>query len=65
MKLATKLNDEIKEIQDMSMDKVLLKNKSLLKINECITLEVIKRGHNTGTVKKMLHVPTLQLICVR
>lgn len=38
---------------------------SLIKITDCITLEVIKRGHNTGTIKKMLHVPTLKLICVR
>jgi serine/threonine protein kinase len=36
-----------------------------LRISECITLDVIKRGHNTGTIKKMLHVPTLQLLCVR
>lgn len=37
----------------------------LIKISECITLDVIKRGHNTGTIKKMLHVPTLTLMCVR
>jgi len=36
-----------------------------IRISECITLDVIKRGHNTGTIKKMLHVPTLQLFCVR
>ena len=29
------------------------------KISDCITLKVIKRGHNTGTLKKMLHVPNL------
>jgi hypothetical protein len=32
---------------------------SQFKISDCITLEVIKRGHNTGTLKKMLHVPSL------
>lgn len=37
----------------------------MVRISECITLDVIKRGHNTGTIKKMLHVPTLQLVCVR
>lgn len=36
-----------------------------MRVNDCITLEVIKRGHNTGTIKKMLHVPTLQLVTVR
>ena len=36
-----------------------------MRVNDCITLEVIKRGHNTGTIKKMLHVPALQLVTVR
>jgi hypothetical protein len=36
-----------------------------IRINECITLDIIKRGHVTGTIKKMLHVPTLKLVCVR
>jgi len=36
-----------------------------IRINECITLDVIKRGHVTGTIKKMLHVPSLTLVCVR
>ena len=36
-----------------------------MRVNDCITLEVIKRGHNTGTIKKMLHVPTLKLVTVR
>jgi hypothetical protein len=38
---------------------------SVFRISDCITLEVIKRGHNTGTLKKMLHVPSFQLVCVR
>lgn len=40
-------------------------NSFALRISDCITLEVIKRGHNTGTLKKMLHVPSLTLVCVR
>ena len=40
-------------------------NNPFFKISECITLDVVKRGHNTGTIKKMLHVPTLKLMCVR
>jgi hypothetical protein len=38
---------------------------AVFRISDCITLEVIKRGHNTGTLKKMLHVPSFQLVCVR
>lgn len=41
------------------------KQQNALRITDCITLEVIKHRHNTGTVKKMLHVPTLKLICAR
>jgi len=38
---------------------------SSIKISDCITLEILKRGHHTGTIKKMLHVPTLKLFCIR
>jgi hypothetical protein len=55
--------------KDLSMNKYkafsIKQVASSIKITDCITLEVIKRGHNTGTIKKMLHVPTLKLVCVR
>lgn len=63
-----KINEDLKEMNDISIDKLKNQFKPVnnnIKINECITLEVIKRGHHTGTIKKMLHVPTLKLICVR
>lgn len=55
-------------MNDISMDKLKYQFKftnNPMRISECITLEVIKRGHHTGTIKKMLHVPTLKVICVR
>ncbi len=61
--MANKFSEEIKEMQDMSVDR--LRNRGGPKISECVTLEILKRSHNTGTVKKMLHVPTLTLVCIR
>jgi hypothetical protein len=59
-------------MNDLSIDKLKSQFKfgvtdkgNTMRVNECITLEVIKRGHHTGTVKKMLHVPQLKVICVR
>jgi hypothetical protein len=58
-------------MNDLSIDKLKSQFKFgsdknvMMRVSECITLEVIKRGHHTGTVKKMLHVPTLKVICVR
>jgi hypothetical protein len=55
-------------MNDLSIDKLKNQfkfNSNPMRVNECITLEVIKRGHHTGTIKKMLHVPTLKVICVR
>lgn len=66
-----KISKEFKEAESLEP---IRKNKPLslkkssnpqIRINECITLDVIKRGHVTGTIKKMLHVPTLKLVCVR
>lgn len=55
--------DPIRKSKPLSLKKP--SSAPLIKISECITLDVIKRGHNTGTIKKMLHVPTLKLMCVR
>ena len=59
-------------MNDLSIDKLksqfkfgVMDKGNTMRVNECITLEVIKRGHHTGTVKKMLHVPHLKVICVR
>lgn len=59
-------------MNDLSIDKIKNQLKfgssggqNVMRVSECITLELIKRGHHTGTVKKMLHVPTLKVICVR
>lgn len=57
-RMVDKAMEDIKQNHEMSV-------KSGPKISECITLDVIKRGHNTGIIKKMLHVPTLTLVCVR
>ena len=65
MKIASKFNQGLKDIPDISIDRFKYKLGADIKINECITLEVIKRGHRTGTVKKMLHAPSMKVICVR
>lgn len=64
--MVTKLGEDFKinEIEDMSVDR-FRNGRAGFRGSECITLEVVKRGHNTGTIKKMLHVPTLTLVCVR
>jgi len=36
-----------------------------LKSNEMITLNVIRSSHETGTVKKVLHAPTMRLFAVK
>ncbi len=54
--------DPVRKSKPLSLKKP---SSPLIKISECITLDVIKRGHNTGTIKKMLHVPTFSLMCVR
>ena len=54
--------DPVRKSKPLSLKKP---NAPFFKISECITLDVVKRGHNTGTIKKMLHVPTLKLMCVR
>jgi hypothetical protein len=36
-----------------------------LKSNEMITLSVIRSSHETGTVKKVLHAPTMRLFAVK
>lgn len=68
LKIKNKFSEQLQQ-RDISLNKYkTLSTKvsgSLVKIQDCITLEVIKRGHNTGTLKKMLHVPSLQLLCVR
>ena len=55
--------------RDLSLNKYkVLSNKQpspSIKLNQCITLAVLKRGRHTGTVKKILHVPTLRVLCVR
>jgi hypothetical protein len=57
-------------MNDLSIDKLKNQfkfntNQNNMRVNECITLDVIKRGHHTGTIKKMLHVTSLKVICVR
>lgn len=68
LKIKSKFSEQIQQ-KDLSLNKYKTfstkQPSSLIKITDCITLQVIKRGHNTGTIKKMLHVPTLKLFCVR
>jgi hypothetical protein len=45
--------------------KTLSTKQPSLRITDCITLEVIKHRHLTGTVKKMLHAPSLRLLSAR
>lgn len=66
MIIANKFTEDLN--QDLSLEKFKIPPRfshQNLKLNECVTLEVVKRGHNTGTVKKMLHVPSMRLACVR
>jgi len=50
------------------LDRSIHKNKALstkgpsLKMTDCITLEILKHRHNTGTLKKLLYVPKLKLL---
>jgi hypothetical protein len=68
LQIKNKFTEQLQE-RDVSLSKYkTLSSKAgtaAMRIQDCITLEVVKRGHNTGTLKKMLHVPTLQLLCVR
>ena len=36
-----------------------------LKLNEMITINVVKSSHETGAVKRMLHAPTLKLYAIK
>lgn len=36
-----------------------------LKLNEMITINVMKSSHETGSIKKVLHAPTLKLFAVK
>lgn len=50
------------------LDRSFHKNKAFstkgtsIKITDCITLEILKHRHNTGTLKKILYVPQLKLL---
>ncbi len=71
----SKVNEEKKETDNYSLREKAYKmtKESLLlkkevrepKPNEMITLSIIRSSHETGTVKKMLHAPTLQLFAVK
>ena len=76
--LLSKINEELKEKSEISVEKLekfskLQKenhnHRSLqsypLKLNEMITINVVKSSHETGAVKRMLHAPTLKLYAVK
>ena len=68
LRIKNKFSEQMQE-RDLSLNKYkVLSNKQpapSIKLNQCITLAVLKRGRHTGTVKKILHVPTLRVLCVR
>lgn len=78
--LLSKLNEDRTETNNISLEKLdklykaakdnLVTKKDYLpnieiKPNEMVTLSVIKSSHETGTVKKLLHAPTLRLFAVK
>ena len=79
--LLSKINEEKREVSNLSVERlerlykvpkdVLITTKKEiplpkdLKPNEMITLSVIRSSHETGTVKKLLHAPTLRLFAVK
>ena len=70
IKLAKEIKDRLdRDMQDMSIERVraLKTHMSLpsFKLEEFVTVEIIKRSQNTGAVKKMLHVPTMKLYIIK
>ena len=73
--LLSKINEEFKEKSEISLEKLekfsrlQKENHSLrsypLKLNEMITINIMKSSHETGVVKRMLHGPTLKLYAVK
>ena len=79
--LLSKMNEEKREVSNVSVerlerlykiskDSLIATKKEIptpkdLKPNEMITLSVIRSSHETGTVKKLLHAPTLRLFAVK
>lgn len=66
--MESRFREKLQE-QDLSMQKYKAfstkQPESTIRITDCIALRVIKSGNNTGTIKKMLHVPTLKLFSVK
>ena len=73
-----KISDELKEKGEVSEDKMqkldklqrgnahLKSRESLpLKLSSMITLTLLKSSHESGSVKKMLHAPTLRLYAIK
>lgn len=72
IKLAKELNDRLDRdmhMQDLSIQRVRALKTHMapptIKLEEFVTVEIIKRSQNTGAVKKMLHVPTMKLYVIK
>ncbi len=79
--LLTKYSEDKKDLSNISVDRLerfykaskdvvsATKKEAILqrelKSNEMITLNVIRSSHETGTVKKVLHAPTMRLFAVK
>jgi hypothetical protein len=76
--MSTKLDEGFKEKGDVAIDKLEKVYKNLnqpshrekvsqipLKLNDLITINVMKSSHETGSIKKVLHAPTLKLFAVK
>jgi hypothetical protein len=73
------LNEEMKDKMDAPIDRIEKaykhENPSLkdtkdpvsfpLRLNEMITLSVMKSSHETGIIKKVIHAPTLKMFAVK
>jgi len=76
--MSTKLDEGFKDKGEVPIDKLEKVYKNLnqhshresstqlsLKLNEMITISVMKSSHETGSIKKVLHAPTLKLFAVK
>ena len=59
-----KINKMIYDNEVMSPVKIFVKSHEV-KLEEMITIGIMKRSRNSGAMKKMLHVPTMRLFAVK
>ena len=58
-------NLNLRKHKSHSPGKVDLKTHSTVRLEDLITLSILKDSHLSGSVKKMLHAPSLKLFAVK